>query len=93
MTTTSPVARVGALIAVLAAAVLLATWLLGSDDRRPSALVPATEGEDPFAYDADRREDFERRAALGLSHVLYAKSPGGAVATAKRVVRYRPLIE
>ena len=33
---------------------------------------------DPFAYDADRRAEFEARAAAGLSHVLYAKSPGGA---------------
>ncbi len=48
---------------------------------------------DPFAYDADRRADFEARAAAGLSHVLYAKSPGGALVTAQRVQRWRPTIE
>jgi hypothetical protein len=48
---------------------------------------------DPFAYDADRRADFEARAAAGLSHVLYAKSPGGVLATAQRVQRWRPTIE
>ena len=48
---------------------------------------------DPFAYDAARRADFEARAAAGLSHVLYAKSPGGVLATAQRVQRLRPAIE
>ena len=33
---------------------------------------------DPFAYDPERAEEFERRAAAGTSHVLYARSPGGA---------------
>ena len=48
---------------------------------------------DPLAYDARRRAVLEARAALGLSHVLYAKSPGGAIATAGRVARWRPLVE
>ena len=37
---------------------------------------------DPFAYDPERAEEFERRAAAGTSHVLYARSPGGAGASA-----------
>ncbi len=49
--------------------------------------------EDPFAYDPGRQGDFEKRAATGLAHVLYAKSPGGAIATAERVAGYRELIE
>jgi hypothetical protein len=36
---------------------------------------------------------FERNAAAGLSHVLYAKSPGGVVATARRTARWRPHID
>ena len=48
---------------------------------------------DPFAYDPDRREEFEERAAAGTSHVLYARSPGGAGASAQRVARWRPQVE
>jgi hypothetical protein len=47
----------------------------------------------PFAYDADQRADYERRAAVGLSHVLYAKSPGGIIASAARTARWRPLVD
>ncbi|HEV2062669.1 MAG TPA: hypothetical protein VGR12_07435, partial [Solirubrobacteraceae bacterium] len=84
---------------VLIALLVLAAWLAaalvsGGDDERPSAVLPEGAGEsDPFAYDPDRIEEFERRAASGLAHVLYAKSPGGAIATAERVARYRGLIE
>jgi len=35
----------------------------------------------------------QRSAAAGLAHVLYANSSNGALATAQRVERYRPLIE
>ena len=48
---------------------------------------------DPFAYDPDRRDEFEERAAAGTSHVLYARSPGGALATAQRVAGWRPQVE
>ena len=48
---------------------------------------------DPFAYDPERRKEFELRAAAGASHVLYARSPGGAGATAQRVAQFRPQIE
>jgi hypothetical protein len=91
--------RLLALAAVLAASAALASVLLGGGDgdARPSPLVPrleeTTEIEDPFAWDPDRREEFTQRAALGLSHVLYAKSPGGVIATAQRVTRYRDAIE
>ena len=42
----------------------------------------ATPLPDPFAYDEDRKDEFEQRAAAGSAHVLYARSPGGAGATA-----------
>src|SRR3954447_8003631 len=82
------------LVAVLAIG-LVAGFLLqrGMD----TTLAPGRgPGQDPLAYeDKGPREDLrlEARAAAGLSHVLYAKSPGGAIATATRTVRFRPLIE
>jgi hypothetical protein len=57
---------------------------------------PGGEGEafpDPFAWDPDRAEEFERRAAAGNSHLLYRLSPGGIVASAERTARWRPLVE
>jgi uncharacterized protein DUF5715 len=48
---------------------------------------------DPFAWDPRRAAEFERRAAAGNSHLLYALSPGGAVASAARTARWRPLVE
>lgn len=81
------------LVALLAA--VLAAMLAGGD--RAPRLAPGSggsgDGRDPLAYREQDRPELERRAATGLSHVLYAKSPGGAVATARRVARWRPLVE
>src|SRR3954470_1137350 len=57
----------------------------------PGTKLPALK--DPFTYDPSRRAEFEARAAAGNAHVLYANSPGGVVATAARVARWRPHIE
>jgi hypothetical protein len=65
----------------------------GGDDAFGPGVVGGVAAAKPFAYDAGRREDYERRAALGLSHVLYAKSPGGVVASAQRTARWRPLVD
>ena len=59
----------------------------------PPVRVLPSSAPDPFAYSEARRGEFERRAAAGLSHVLYVKSPGGILASARRTARYRPLIE
>ena len=40
-----------------------------------------------------REDAFAAAAARGHAHVIYAKSPGGARASAERVARYRPLVE
>ena len=40
-----------------------------------------------------REDEFEERAAAGHSHVVYAKSPGGVVATARRVEASATTIE
>ena len=68
------------------------------DDAAPPARVerppdPFARIDDPWAYDPDREDEFVRRAAAGFAHPLYAVVPGGAVATARRVARFRALIE
>jgi hypothetical protein len=91
-----------AVLAGLALVVVAVVLVLGRDDK-PSAGVqlvptPPSDGKfqsvaDPFAWNAERAEDFERRAARGTSHALYANSPGGVLGTAMRTARYRPLVE
>jgi hypothetical protein len=54
---------------------------------------------DPLGEDAPEEfrelspEALESRAAEGLAHPLYEKSPGGAVATAERTARWRDEVE
>jgi hypothetical protein len=100
---TSPRAR----LAVVAAALLLlaaALALIARGDEPPADLpvVPTPPGEaaedaeplpDPFAWDPGRADEFERRAAAGNSHPLYALSPGGIVASAERTARWRSQVE
>jgi soluble lytic murein transglycosylase-like protein len=65
--------------------------LRGNDD--PPSYSPLNLENDPWAYAPDREADFEARAAAGHSHVVYVKSPGGIVATAARVDRWRDQFE
>ena len=62
-----------------------------------SALGPSVVGgvatAKPFTYVPPQRAAYERAAALGLSHVLYAKSPGGVMASARRTAHWRPIID
>ncbi|MBA3433958.1 MAG: hypothetical protein H0U08_07680 [Actinobacteria bacterium] len=82
----------GAAIVVMVASV--AVWSLGGGDSS-GVLVPRAErtASDALAYNDSQAEDLERSAASGLSHPLYAKSPGGVVATARRTESFRPLVE
>ena len=88
-------------LAALAVACLVGAALVVVLDRRGDhddnafgpGVVGGVEAAKPFAYDAERRADYERGAARGLSHVLYAKSPGGIVASARRTARWRPLVD
>jgi hypothetical protein len=57
----------------------------------PGNSSPAGQ-RDPFAYDPAQASQFIARATAGEAHVLFTKSPGGAIATAARVAAYRPLI-
>jgi hypothetical protein len=91
--------RLAALAVLCLAGAALVVALDRRDHRSPSALgvggseSGGVEAAKPFGYDPGRRADYERRAALGLSHVLYAKSPGGVLASARRTARWRPLID
>ena len=65
--------------------------LTGQDE--PRSFGPLTVDADAFAYESAREDEFVARATAGHSHVLYAKSPGGALATARRVARWRTRVE
>src|SRR3954452_9693688 len=68
--------------------------LTGGDDAPklgPLSLKPGAT--DPFGYTIGRENEFSGRATAGFSHVVYAKSPGGVAATARRTARWRPLVE
>lgn len=58
-----------------------------------TASAAARPGADPLAYKPSREAEFERRAAIGESHVVYEMSPGGVVASARRTTRFRNEIE
>jgi hypothetical protein len=82
-----------ALAAVVALLGLASVAGIGGGDEAvlPSDALPSAA--ERFAYEPPRRAEFEQRAAAGLSHVVFANSPDGAVATAERVARFRDQIE
>ena len=95
-------ARVVVLAGALVVVALVAGLALRGDAPESGvSVVPTPPGEqdagepipDPFAYDPDDEDALVRRAAQGTAHVLYARSPGGATATAERVARWRPQVE
>jgi Transglycosylase SLT domain/Family of unknown function (DUF5715) len=83
------------LMAVAAAA--LAVVLLTRGPDVPRTLTPGAGNTettvDPLAWSSEKRAELERRAAAGLSHVIFAKSPGGASASARRTAGWRPLVD
>lgn len=88
----------GATLATLVTLVLAVILTMGSARPAPPPLPlpgigqPAKPG-DPFAYVPGRASEFVARAVAGSDHVLFTKSPGGALATAGRVAAFRPLID
>lgn len=84
----------GSAILLLVGVIVAAT---GGHSVKPRLALPGsgrlTWSGDPFAYVPSRSSEFTARATSGSGYVLFAKSPGGAVATAARVARYRPLID
>ena len=89
--------RVAALIALAAVVVLVLVVVTGGGGGGVKRLVPGggngSGTYDPLAYDSDKEQDLEKRAAAGFSDVVYEKSPGGVVATAKRTAHWRPLVD
>src|SRR5918996_5135980 len=87
--------RLAVLVFLLAAGGTLSLLAVtGQDD--PPGFGPVTvdpDEPDPFAYESAREDEFVARATAGHSHVLYEKSPGGVLATARRVERRRSQIE
>src|SRR3954447_4044283 len=83
-----------AALAVVVVAVLLLLTGGGHSDKR---LVPgggeAAGDYDPLAYDSAHESELEQRATTGFADVVYEKSPGGVVATARRTARWRTLVE
>jgi Transglycosylase SLT domain len=86
----------GVALILLVVAVVILTSGAGKSGPPPLPLPgigqPAKPG-DPFAYVASRESDFVTRAIDGTDHVLFVKSPGGALATAARVASFRPMID
>ena len=90
-----------------ATVVLIAAGIVGfltRTDDPPAGVpvVPTPPGEvdrdiepfaDPYAWDPERADEFVDRATAGNSQLLYTLSPGGAIASAERTARWRPLVE
>ena len=91
--------RRGRLVAAAAGAALLIAVLTavlsgGGTPRAPAAGdVTEARGGDPFAYVSADAAGFAARATAGAAHVLFAKSPGGAIATARRVAAFQRQID
>jgi soluble lytic murein transglycosylase-like protein len=83
-----------ALAVAIVVGLLVLVYSLTGGPTKAVRLVPRGAIEaDPLAFSEGKAGAFERAAALGLSQVIYAKSPGGVLATARRTAAYRPLIE
>ena len=88
-----------ALLTLLGAALIVALGQRGDDRAQSSgsALGPSVVGgvdaAQPFNYVPAQRAAYERDAAAGLSRVLFAKSPGGIVASARRTAHWRPIVD
>src|SRR5436190_5669447 len=84
-------------VALLVAVLAVVAVVLSSGGGGPERLVPGGGDQagqyDPLAYDSDREPELVQRATAGFADVVYEKSPGGVVATARRTARWRPLVE
>jgi hypothetical protein len=86
----------GALLCAVAAGIAIALYTsTRGEQKRPPPLTAPREvlGGDPLSFDGAHTAADERAAAFGLSHVLFAKSPGGVVAAASRTASFRPMVE
>lgn len=81
-------------VAVAAVAVVVIRVVASGAPSEP-VLVPRAGGStvDALAFEPGQEDELSRAAAFGLAHPLYAKSPGGVLATARRTASFRPLVE
>jgi hypothetical protein len=85
----------GGALLLLIGIIVAATGGGSSSDVRvplPGIGRPARAG-DPFLWVPGHDAQFVARATAGSSHVLFSQSPGGVIATAKRVAAFRPQID
>jgi hypothetical protein len=84
-------------VAIFAIATVVLIAVVVSDERTDVKLVPGagtgSDHFDPLAFRGDSAASLERSAAAGVSHVLYAKSPGGATVSARRTDGWRREVE
>jgi hypothetical protein len=85
--------------ALIIAGVIVWVVLGGRSSAPPPPPLPRAGPAAPPApasavnYNAGQASAFIARASAGEAHPLYIQTPGGALATAARVARYRPLID
>jgi hypothetical protein len=79
-------------VAFFVAGVAIGVLLARGGDGTPLAPARGPAG-DPLAWRPGEDATFASRAAAGEGHVIYAKSPGGIVASARRVAHWRPLVQ
>jgi soluble lytic murein transglycosylase-like protein len=82
----------------VAGAVTAVTVFLLRQDEPPQAVValelPAQIAHpDPLRFEPGRPEEYAQASAFGLSHVIFEKSPGGAIRAARRTARFRAMVD
>ena len=84
-------------VAVAGAAAVVTVFLLRQDTTPEPAIALELPAQialpDPLRFEPGRTDDYEQAAAFGLSHVLFEKSPGGAILAARRTARFRALVD
>ncbi len=96
MTTARRRARLAvALAGVILAVAIIISELGGSGLPQPPAPTVADSAGpgDPFAYRSSQLAEFVARAGAGNARPLFVLSPGGVVATARRVAAFRGAID
>ena len=84
-------------VVVVGAAVAVTVFLMRQNETSELAIslqLPAQIADpDPLRFEPGRTGEYEQAAAFGLSHVLFEKSPGGAMRAAERTARFRAMVE
>jgi hypothetical protein len=93
----TPARRRARLVVALAGLILVVAIVVsglgGGLPRPPAPTVADSAGPgDPFAYRSSQAADFVARAAAGNARPLFVLSPGGVLATARRVAAFRGAI-